>query len=264
MNDSVIERQEAKTPEQRFLQVLEADYGQAPRVSEAILEEAQKCLYGETSALRPGQVRVLLTAIEAGHGRILRETELKEVVWTVDAGPEDLRVQPEHGVVGLRRVRIQRLADEAVAQGAVATQEDLARVQNVSTRTIKRDSKALEAEGIYLPTRGRLKGIGRGQTHKAQIVGRWLRGETYDQIQLHTRHSLVSIKRYVQSFVRVVDLHQQGMLESQIAFVLQISDYLVGEYLALYRQHDTFEYQARLTEQIERLRRAPSEKKGAL
>jgi hypothetical protein len=264
MNNSATKRQEAKTPERRFLQVLETDFGQAPRVSEAILEEAQKCLYGETVGLRPGQVRVLLTAIEAGHGRILGETKLKEVVWTVDAGQEDLQVQQEHGSVGLRRVRIQRLADEAIAQGGVATQEDLARVLNVSTRTIKRDSKALEAEGIYLPTRGRLKGIGRGQTHKAQIVGRWLRGETYDQIQLHTRHSLVSIKRYVQSFVRVVDLHQQGMPDSQIAFVLQISEYLVGEYLALYRQYDTIEYQARLTEQIDRLRKAPSAKKGAL
>ena len=264
MNNSATKRQQAKTPEQRFLQVLGTDFGQAPRVSEAILEEAQACLYGQGAALRPGQIRVLLTAIETRHGRALRETELKEVIWTVDAGAEDLRVQQEHGSVGLRRMRIQRLADEAIAQGGVATQEDLAHVLNVSTRTIKRDSKALEAEGISLPTRGRLKGIGRGQTHKAQIVGRWLRGETYDQIQLHTRHSLVSIKRYVQCFVRVVDLHQQGMPESQIAFVLQSSDYLVGEYLALYRQHNTVEYQARLTEQIERLRRAPSEKKGAL
>jgi DNA-binding Lrp family transcriptional regulator len=264
MSNSATERQRAKTPEQRFLQVLEADFGQAPRISEAILEEAQRCLIGPSSGLRPGQVRVLLTAIKAGHGRTLRETELKEVIWTVDAGREDLQVLQEHGSVGLRRVRLQRLADEALAQGGVATQEDLARVLNVSTRTIKRDGKALETEGIYLPTRGRVKGIGRGQTHKAQIVGRWLRGETYDQIQLHTRHSVSSIKRYVQCFVRVVDLHQQSMPESQIAFVLQVSNYLVGEYLALYRQHDTVEYRTRLTEQIERLRRAPSAKKGAL
>jgi hypothetical protein len=264
MNNSEATRQQVKTPERRFLQVLETDFGQAPRVSEAILEEAQRCLYGKTSALRPGQVRVLLTAIEAVHGRLLKETELKEVVWTVDAGQEDLRVQQAHGSVSLRRVRLQRLADEAVEQGGVATQEDLAHVLNVSTRTIKRDSKALEAEGIYLPTRGRLKGIGRGQTHKMQIVGRWLRGETYDQIQLHMRHSPVSIKRYVQCFVRVADLYQQEMPESQIAFVLQISEYLVGEYLALYHQYDTVEYRARLTEQIERLRRAPGEKKGAL
>ena len=124
--------------------------------------------------------------------------------------------------------------------------------------------KELESRGLYLPTRGRLKGIGRGQTHKAQIVGRWLRGETYDQIRLHTRHSLSSIKRYVQSFVRVADLHRQRFSESEIALVLEFSAYLVGEYLAVYHQHRSIEYQERLTDQIERLRKAPQAKKGAL
>jgi hypothetical protein len=188
---------------------------------------------------------------------------LKEVVWTIDAGQEDRRVQQEQGIVGLRQVRIQRLADEALAQGGVATQEDLAQALHVSVRTIKRDCKAIAAQGIVLPTRGQLKGIGRGQTHKAQIVGRWLRGETYDQIQLHTRHSLSSIKRYVQSFVRVADLHRQGFREGEITLVLEMSAYLVGEYLALYRQHDEPVYQERLTEQIERLSQAPKGKKGA-
>jgi hypothetical protein len=263
MNNSTMQRLQAKTPEQRFLRVLEDGFGQAPCVSEAILEKAQACLFGHSSTLRPGQVRVLLTAMEAGHGRPLRRTMLKEVVWTIDAGQEDRRVQQEQGIVGLRQVRIQRLADEALAQGGVATQEDLAQALQVSVRTIKRDCKAIAAQGIVLPTRGQLKGIGRGQTHKAQIVGRWLRGETYDQIQLHTRHSLSSIKRYVQSFVRVADLHRQGFREGEITLVLEMSAYLVREYLALYRQHDEPVYQERLTEQIERLSRAPKGKKGA-
>jgi hypothetical protein len=263
MNNSTMQRLQAKTPEQRFLRVLEDGFGQAPCVSEAILEKAQACLFGHSSTLRPGQVRVLLTAMEAGHGRPLRRTMLKEVVWTIDAGQEDRRVQQEQGIVGLRQVRIQRLADEALAQGGVATQEDLAQALQVSVRTIKRDCKAIAAQGIVLPTRGQLKGIGRGQTHKAQIVGRWLRGETYDQIQLHTRHSLSSIKRYVQSFVRVADLHRQGFREGEITLVLEMSAYLVREYLALYRQHDEPVYQERLTEQIERLSRASKGKKGA-
>lgn len=264
MNETTKQRLQAKTPEQRFLGVLEDDFGQAPGVSKVILEQAQSCLIGSSTTLRPGQVRVLLTAIEAGHGRTLRETRLQEVVWTIHAGQEDLQVQQEHGSAGLRRVRMQRLVDEALAQGSVATQEDLAQALHVSVRTIKRDCKALEAQGINLPTRGKLKGIGRGQTHKAQIVGRWLRGETYDQIALHTRHSVVSIKRYVQCFVRIVDLHRQHFSDDEIAFVLQISAYLVGEYLVLYRQHDLPVYQTRLTEQIERLRQAPRRKKGAL
>lgn len=264
MNEQTINRLQSKTPEQRFLRVLEDEFHQPPRVAQVLLEEAQACLLGQGSALRPGQIRVLLTSLNAGSGQPLRKTATKEVVWTIDAGQEDRQVRQRYKSEGLRRVRIQRLLDEALAQGAVATQEDLAQALHVSVRTIKRDFKALESQGIYLPTRGKLKGIGRGQTHKAQIIGRWLRGETYDQIMLHTRHSLASIKRYVQSFVRVVDLHGQGFSESEIALVLNISAYLVGEYLAIYHQHDSPECRARLTEQIERLGKAPKAKKGAL
>jgi hypothetical protein len=75
---------------------------------------------------------------------------------------------------------------------------------------------------------------------------------------------LSSIQRYVQSFVRVASLHRQGFGASEIALVLDMSTYLVKEYLALYQEHDLPEYQTRLTEQIERLCQAPNAKKGAL
>jgi hypothetical protein len=264
MNEQRNNRLNAKTPEQHFLRVLEDEFHQPPRVAQVLLEEAQACLLGQGTAIRPGQTRVLLTTLDAGHGRALRETACQEVVWTTDAGQEDRQVLQQHGPVALRRTRIQRLLDEALAQGAVATQEDLAHALHVSVRTIKRDCKALEAQGLCLPTRGRLKGIGRGQTHKAQIVGRWLRRQTYDQIMLDTRHSLPSIKRYVQSFVRVADLHRQGFSENEIALLLELSAYLVREYLAVYHEHDSIECQAHLTEQIERLSKAPRAKKGAL
>ena len=263
MTEQTNRRLQAKTPEQRFLSVLETDFHQPPRVAQALLEEAQGFLLGHSSALRPGQMRVILTAREAGHGRALGATARREVTWTVDAGQEDRQVLQQHGAVALRRVRIQRLLDEALAQGAVATQEDLAQVLQVSVRTIKRDCQELAAQGVALPTRGKLKGIGRGQTHKAQIVGRWLRGETYDQIVLHTRHSLSSVQRYVRGFVRVVDLHGQGFSSDEIALLLDMSGPLVREYLAVYEQHDTPVYQARLKEQIDRFRRAPVAKKGA-
>lgn len=253
MNQGQVERLEAKTPEQRFLQVLRQEFHQPPRVAQAVLEEAEACLFGQVQAMRPGQVRVILTRRDAGHGRALRETATTEAVWTVDAGLEDRQVRKQHGRVALRQVRIQRLLDEALAQRAAATQEDLAQALQVSVRTIKRDCAHLQAQGIYLPTRGHLHGIGRGQTHKAQIVSRWLQGETYDQIALHSRHSSSSIRRYIQTFVRVVHLHRQGLSESQIALLLQISQPLVKEYLAVYRQHSAPEYRERLDAQIQRL-----------
>jgi hypothetical protein len=264
MNNEEIERLQAKTPEQRLLHVLAQDFHYAPKVAQAILEEAQVCLLGSPGPLRPGQTRVILTRYEAGHGQALRDTPATEVVWTVDAGLEDRQVLQQHGSVALRQVRIQRLLDEALAQGAVAVQEDLAQVLHVSLRTIKRDCAALQRQGLYLPTRGKLQGIGRGQTHKAQIVGHWLRGATYDQITRQTRHSPSAIQRYIQTFVRVVEVQQQGFAEGQMALLLEIGVPLVREYLAVYHQHATPECRERLAAQLERLGRAGMPQKGGV
>lgn len=59
-NGLEMERYKAKTAEQRFLQVLQQDFRYAPRIADAILEEAQTCLQGRTTHLRAGQMRVLL------------------------------------------------------------------------------------------------------------------------------------------------------------------------------------------------------------
>jgi len=257
MKAQVFARFRAKTPERRFMRVLEEGFSCAPRVAQAILEEAQDSLFGLSAELRPGQVRVILAKNGVGHGRALRDTATTEVVWTVDAGAEDLEVLRRHGRVALRQVRMQRLLVEAVEQGAVATQEDLAQVLHVSVRTIKRDCACLQAQGTCLPTRGRLLGIGRGQTHKAQIVGRWLHGETYDQIALHTHHSITSIQRYIRVFARAVDLRRRGFSVSQTAVLLEMGVPLVREYLAVCKQYDSAECRERLEAQVKRLCRGP-------
>lgn len=252
MKQDMMNRLTAKTKEQQLLQILENEFRQPPRVAQAILEDVQACLSGSSEQVQPGQMRVILIAIEARHGKALAQTRQKEVLWTVDAGKEDYEVQQEHGMAALRRVRIQRLLSQAVAQGAAASQEDLGRVLQVTVRTIKRDCAELESQGIYLPTRGNLKGIGRGQTHKALIVGRWLRGETYDQIARATHHAVVSVQRYVQAFVQVVQLHERGMDKDEIALLLQIGWPLTADYLAIYQKHDSPFARERLAAQLQR------------
>ncbi len=260
---SELERYRAKTAEQRFLQVLEQDFRYPPRIAAAILEEAQGCLLGKHEGVRAGQMRILLTRERAAHGQALRETPQIEVTWTVDAGAEDLAVLEQHGQNGLRRVRIQRLLDEALEQGALATQEDLARALQTSVRTIKRDFAELHTNGLYLPSRGYLKGIGRGQTHKAQIIRHWLQGETYDQLSVRTHHAVSSIHRYIKSFVQVVRLHQEGMSDEQIGLLLQIGVRLVQDYLTVYRNNDQPECRERLAEQLVRLCGSAGTEKGA-
>lgn len=268
MNDQEIERLQSKTPEARFLSILEREYDVAPRVARALLEEAVTCLVEASKPLPAGQVRAILAKRQATAAHSLRDTPTIQVIWTVDAGREDQEVLLEHGSCALRRVRIERLLAEAMEQGAVATQEDLAHALHVSLRTIKRDWVALQGEGAYLPTRGYVQGIGRGQTHKARIVGRWLDGETYDQIALHTHHSVASVQRYVQAFTRVMQLQRQGCTEGEIAQLLEISIPLVREYLVVYQQHDSPASRERLKEQLGRLGRAsqkqPACQKGGL
>jgi DNA-binding CsgD family transcriptional regulator len=260
-----IGRIKAKTAEQRFMNILEKDFKQAPRVAEAILSDAQACLEGRSEGLKPGQMRVILADRQAGHGQKIKQTAMVEVIWTVDAGSEDYKVLEEDGREAMRRHRIQRLLAEAVGQGGAASQEDLARVLSVSVRTIKRDCAYLEKKGIYLPTRGNLRGIGRGQTHKALIVGRWLAGESYDQIARQTHHSLSSVQRYIQAFLRVMQLHRQGLAVVEIALLLQIGQPLVKEYLAIYDQQETPFARQRLTRELQRLgQRGMAQKKRIL
>ena len=236
-NAAEISRHQSKTAEQRFLQTLQNEFHYAPKIAESILAEAQDCFRGNSAAVRTGQMRVLLVKQKARSGQTLPDAPKVEVTWTVDSGREDLQVLEQSGMTGLRQVRLQRLLDEALEQGALATQEDLARALQTSVRTIKRDFAELHEQGLYLPSRGYLLGIGRGQTHKAQIVRRWLHGETYDQLSQNTHHCVGSIQRYIRVFVQVVRLQQEGLTPIQIGLLLQIGETLVQDYLDVYEHN---------------------------
>jgi len=245
-------RERAKTSEGHFLRKLEQEFQLPPRIAQAVLEEARASFEG-SKKLEAGEIRRYLTSYNRGGGQPLNQLPSVEVIWTIDAGSEDEAVRKAHGRVSLRRVRIQRLVSEALEQRAVATQEDLSNALGVSVRTIKSDCQALEAQGIVLTTRGKLHGIGRGQTHKSQIVGEWLKGATYDQITQRTHHSATSVRRYVQTFLRLILLYRQGFAQTEIAHLAQVSEPLLKEYLALYEKHDDPACRRRLDNHLKRL-----------
>lgn len=235
---------------------LEHEFDIAPRIAEAIVEEAQAVLKRPLDELGQGQLWVYLVKRKAGHGKSLSETETKAVRWTVDAGAEDQEVLSSHGRVALRQVRIQRLLSEAVEQDALASQEDVAQVLHVTVRTIKRDCKALHAQGVWLPLRGNVCGIGRGQSHKALIIRRWLQGETYDQLERSTKHTVTSIRRYVQTFLRMVALWQKGFGSAELVRLTGCGRALVDDYLAVYQACDDTVSRSKLQEELERWDRA--------
>lgn len=257
MGRSAIDRLAVKTLEQRFRRELETGFEMAPRISQGILDLAKEVFSLDVASteaagrLRPGQIRQVIAAAGAPHGRPLSQTDMVEVIWTLDAGEEDLEVLREHGREALRRVRILRLAEEAQDQGGDPTQEDLAKALSVSVRTIRSDIAALTAAGSYVPTRGKLQGVGRGQSHKVLIVELYLKHHTYTEIMRRTRHSAYAIKRYIQTFGRVVMLAGKGLHSQEIAHAVGISERLAQEYLSLYQRYNLPEYRDRLTEIVQ-------------
>jgi Protein of unknown function (DUF1670) len=225
-----------KTSDATLLHILQQEFNFSQRVSREILVTAKEVLLGGSpaEAVRPGQVRRIVASLQAPFGPPLTETDKIEVTLTVDAGAEDAEVKARDGLEGLRRGRILRIVDEALQQDGVLTQEDLAQVLNVDVRTIRRDVAALKAEGQLVHTRGPMKGVGRGQTHKIHIIELWLDREGYDKISRWVHHSFYSIQRYINTFQRVVVLHQEGMAAEQIAFLVRSSVRLVQDYLTVY------------------------------
>lgn len=229
----VQERLALKTPEATFLHVLQQEFNFSIRVSRELLATAQEMLLGSipAAAVRPGQVRQVVASMKAPFGPPLAEADKVEVTLTVEAGAEDAVVKERQGAEGLRRSQILRLTEEALEQGGVLTQEDLARALKTSARTIRRDVRALKEQDYLIHTRGQVKGVGRGQTHKVRIIELWLDRKGYEQIARQTYHAQQSIKRYIRTFQRIVVLHRKGMPVEEIAFLTQSSARLVQDYL---------------------------------
>lgn len=228
-------RKEIKSSEGEFLYELRNSYELSPKLSEQILVSAKEHLLRDHQ-LREGQHEVTVVAIEEKNGKMVEHMEKKRVRLTFDNGIEDQESLAEVGYHGLRQIRIQRMTEEAVEQGGVLSQEDLSKYLLTSVRTIKRDIQEIRDRGIEVITRGVLHNIGRGQTHKARIIGLFLEGLTYSEVKLKMRHSVGAIKRYLEGFTKVVMSEHRGITKAkEISMVTGLSEHLVGQYQELIR-----------------------------
>ena len=233
MEKSGIERLQAKSPEEAIIERISRDFNLAPFMAKTQFEQMRLYFEDYFGLKRDiGQVTMLALSAENPPGRAIADCKRVPINLTVDS-PDDLEAFRE-GVAALRRSRIQRLTWEAQEQGALLTQEDLARLLCTSRSTVKRDIAELRAEGMNVPTRGQIKDIGKGISHKTQIVTEWLAGYTFSQIQQRCRHSIASIGRYCSDFQRVIRLHGRGLSLADLRLATGLSERLIGEYLELY------------------------------
>jgi hypothetical protein len=232
----ILNRSQIKSSEGEFIWEMENSYELSPKLSSLILMTAKECLLREYN-LKEGQIEVTAIEVEERAGKVIEKMEKKKVRLTIDNGIEDIEVLKEYGRINLRQIKIERITEEAIEQGGVLSQEDLAKYLGCTVRTIQRDIKQIKKKGIEVVTRGYLHNIGRGQTHKAKIIGMHLDGKTYSGIKLITRHSVGAIKRYLESFTKVVMAQSKGIYRTKdISVVTGISETLVNQYQDLIKE----------------------------
>jgi len=82
----------------------------------------------------------------------------------------DLETKAKQGIPALRESLVIRLSKEAHQQGGLLSQTDLAQILMVDLSTIKRIMKRIKTKGGTIPTRGEIKDIGPGLSHKASSL----------------------------------------------------------------------------------------------
>jgi uncharacterized protein YerC len=242
INDSSLERWgrlEHKSLDQQFVREIVQGLNCSPFEAGAVLDAVHHVYgnYFETSpALKPGQMKIQVLAVEAKVGQAISESMQTIVVLTVNDDEEDLNVRQQGGVVALRRHKIERLCREAFDQGGLLTVEDLAnRILNCGERTVCRDLAYFRNNDIFIPLRSTVKDIGRTLSHRLLIIKLWAQGKEYTEISRETRHSPSAVQNYVDKFKRTVVLSREGYDAGSISFLLRISTPLVEKYLDLSR-----------------------------
>jgi DNA-binding Lrp family transcriptional regulator len=162
---------------------------------------------------------------------------------------EDVVTTSQKGVREMVKSRIVRITEEAFSQGGTLTQADVAIILGLSPRSVVRYIKELQGEGIFLHTRGNVKDIGPGVSHKTRIIELYLKGYEYTDIERRTKHSAGSIMRYIKEFSRVLILKGQDHSFGEMRIISDLSEKVLEEYLELIEKYQGEEYEDRL-EQI--------------
>jgi hypothetical protein len=227
---------------------LRGQYGFSQVLARLYHQELQR-VAGQLGSERFSEGELVFFAIGCEEGARARLSQARHVPVRLHYfTPEDAQCGPDSRrptrVAELKFGRILRYATEARAQGALLTLPDLAVLLGIHVDAIRR--KLALHRDVVVPTRGRIKDIGRGLSHRTQIVELYLQMHTETEIVDRTGHSYESVESYLREFARVVGLADRGMIAVMIRRVTGRSMALVEAYLELYRRYGRPEYHFRL------------------
>jgi len=232
------DRLKSKTVKNSIINNIARDFNLTPIFAEAYFKQIVTYFTEHVQLeLSSGQVQYLAIDDREPAGKPVDLCRKKSVKLTLHHPDEDLKAYKELGLSGLRHHRLLRITKEAIEQGALLSYEDIAFILTTSIITIKRDIAYLRRNGKTIPSRGWRHDMGRGTTHKTQILDLYLAGYQFSDIEKRTHHSEGAVKRYIQDFSKIILLHLKDFSVDQIRISTSFSNRLIGEYIKLYNKY---------------------------
>jgi len=234
-------RLKIKTLNQRMQNIAVHGTGLSPWEAKVLVEAIEQ-VYFTDPALRQasdGQLKYSCVAINEPPGKKIEDCQIVTVLLTL-FDPKDqgqLAYDGKQASIALRQRRLTRITDQAREQGGLLSQEDLAEILMCDVRTIRRDIESLRQREIVVATRGQVRDIGPGVTHRGIAVRLWLEGKEPVEIARHINHSIAAVENYIEKFKRVAYLRRKSFDDYQSALTIGISVAAVKTFVQLCKQY---------------------------
>jgi hypothetical protein len=238
MDSNLVKRLHSKSVKNAIVNNISHDFNLTPILAEAYFNQIKNYFLEHADiSLSSGQMQYLAIDDREPAGKPVSLCKKISVRLTVHNVDEDLNVYKNEGLTGLRHHRLMRITKEAIEQGALLSYEDIAFILTTSVITIKRDIAYLRRSGRTIPSRGWRHDMGRGSTHKSQILDMYFSGYQFSEIENRTHHSETAVKRYIQDFSKIILLYLKHFSVDQIRIATGFSNRLIGEYIKLFKKY---------------------------
>ncbi|MCK4982788.1 MAG: DUF1670 domain-containing protein [Victivallaceae bacterium] len=234
------QRLKIKTISQQMKNLAVSGTGISPWEAQVLIDTIEEVYFNdpELRQSRHGQLKYSCVSAAEPPGKPIADCQMLCVVLTVfdEEDEQELSWREKDASIEKRWRRLLRISAEAREQGGLLTQEDLAKILMCDVRTIRRDIADLRKTDIVVPTRGTIKDIGPGVSHRALAIRLWLEGKEPSEVASRIKHSLKATENYLEKFKRVVYLKRKSFTEFEISRTIGISVSATKTFLEIYTE----------------------------
>ena len=215
-------------------------YKFSPVIAEALSDDFQLLSnqMNNGSQLTSGQI--LYPAVEAKEpaGKALKDCEYEMVRLTI-YNQSDIPYRQQRGLKTLKKHILHRITEEADAQGAPLTYEDLSRLLFADRKTIAQYIQELRDDGETIVTRATYTDASATISHHRPIVKLFLLNYTESEIGQRLNHVLSQVEGYIKDFLRVCVTYRQGYSVEGIRHLTGLAKGVVQKHLEHYTELST-------------------------